>query len=261
MAKYDRLKEFLINSDEDTIDISFDEIENILLFPLPSSAYMHNAWWSNNGHSHARSWTDAGYIVASVRLKDKTLKFTKNSETAKIEERRVIENIYSQKQYEHTIVKGEKESEINLLGHKFEFVQKLVPYCNEQGAIKFHPQDDYENKNTLPLLKNGKGAFCRFVIDAEDVPGVYLWLVDDEIIYIGETKNLRKRFNTGYGNISPRNCYLGGQSTNCKMNKVVLEYFEAGKQIKLYFLKTDDYKKVELELLSKICTRYNVKDN
>ena len=99
------------------------------------------------------------------------------------------------------------------------------------------------------------------MIDVEDVPGVYLWIVDDEIIYIGETKNLRKRFNTGYGNISPRNCYLGGQSTNCKMNKVVLEYFEAGKQIKLYFLKTNDYKKVELELLSKICTRYNVKDN
>ena len=122
-------------------------------------------------------------------------------------------------------------------------------------------KEDYENKNTVPLLENGKGAFCRFVIDAEDVPGVYLWIVDGEIIYIGETKNLRKRFNTGYGNISPRNCYLGGQSTNCKMNKVVLEYFEAGKQIKLYFLKTDDYKRVELELLSKISTRYNVKDN
>ena len=45
------------------------------------------------------------------------------------------------------------------------------------------------------------------------------------------------------------------------MNKVVLEYFEAGKQIKLYFLKTDDYKRVELELLSKISTRYNVKEN
>ena len=261
MAKYDRLKEYLMNSGKEAIEISFAEIENILQFPLPSSAYVHNAWWSNNGHSHARTWTDAGYKVASVRLKDKTIKFTKNLRTTKIEEHKVIKSNYSQKQYKYTVVKGGKEADINLLGHKFEFVQRIVPYCNEQGAIKFYPQDDYENKNTVPLSENGKGAFCRFEIDAEDVPGVYLWIVDDEIIYIGETKNLRKRFNTGYGNISPRNCYLGGQSTNCKMNKVVLEYFEAGKQIKLYFLKANDYKKVELELLSKICTRYNVKDN
>ena len=40
MAKYDRLKEFLINSDEDTIDISFDEIENILLFPYSSIVFV-----------------------------------------------------------------------------------------------------------------------------------------------------------------------------------------------------------------------------
>lgn len=261
MAKYDRLKEFLINLDEDTIDISFDEIENILLFPLPSSAYVHNAWWSNNGHSHARSWTDADYIVASVRLKEKIVKFTKNSRTTKAEEHKIINCKHSQRHHENTIAKGEKEENINLLGYEFEYIQNLVPYCNEYGVIRFYPQDGYEKKDTVPLLENGKGAFCRFVIDVEDVPGVYLWIVDDEIIYIGETKNLRKRFNTGYGNISPRNCYLGGQSTNCKMNKVVLEYFEAGKQIKLYFLKTDDYKRVELELLSKICTRYNVKDN
>lgn len=261
MAKYDRLKEFLINSDEDMIDISFDEIENILLFPLPSSAYVHNAWWSNKGHSHAKAWTDAGYIVGSVKLKEKTLKLEKKLIKNKSEKQKNIENNYSQKQHKNDIVKGKKEKAINLLGYEFEFIQNIVPYCNKHGVIRFYPQEDYENKNNVPLLENGKGAFCRFVIDAEEVPGVYLWIVDDEIIYIGETKNLRKRFNTGYGNISPRNCYLGGQSTNCKMNKVVLEYFEAGKQIKLYFLKTDDYKRVELELLSKICTRYNVKDN
>ena len=44
---------------------------------------------------------------------------------------------------------------------------------------------------------------------------------DGQIIYIGETAGLRQRFNMGYGNISPRNCYVGGQSTNCKMNKIV----------------------------------------
>lgn len=35
--------------------------------------------------------------------------------------------------------------------------------------------------------------------------------------YIGETDNLEKQFRQGYGNISPRNCFKGGQSTNYKM--------------------------------------------
>ena len=63
----------------------------------------------------------------------------------------------------------------------------------------------------------------------------------------------------GYGNISPRNCYTGGQSTNCKMNKAVMEYYEKGTPVDLYFYETDQYKQVELELLRRCHTRYNVK--
>ena len=54
MTKYDRLKEYLMNSGKEAIEISFAEIENILQFPLPSSAYVHNAWWSNNGLNHSQ---------------------------------------------------------------------------------------------------------------------------------------------------------------------------------------------------------------
>ena len=88
-----------------------------------------------------------------------------------------------------------------------------------------------------------------------------MWVVDNAIIYIGETENLSQRFNIGYGNISPRNCYVGGQSTNCKMNKIVLELYEQGKIIDLYFYETKDYKSVELDLLRNMKTPYNVKDN
>ena len=72
---------------------------------------------------------------------------------------------------------------------------------------------------------------------------------------------LQRRFNMGYSRIAPRNCYTGGQSTNCKMNKVVLDMFEQGKTISLYFYYTTDYKGVELDLLGKIKTRYNAKSN
>jgi len=111
------------------------------------------------------------------------------------------------------------------------------------------------------LLEDGDGAFCKFTIEAGNWSGVYLWVVNNEIIYIGETENLHKRYNAGFGQISPRNCFQGGQSTNCKMNKVVLDKSEKGQFIDLYFLETQNYKQVELELLRIIDTPYNKKNN
>ena len=45
------------------------------------------------------------------------------------------------------------------------------------------------------------------------------------------------------------------------MNKVVMSYYENGNPIKLYFFETTDYKRVELELLHSMKTKYNIKDN
>jgi len=151
---------------------------------------------------------------------------------------------------------------LNILGFEFRLIQQLLPQCDDDGRIiKFYPQNDYDNRNNLPLLEHGDGAFCRFSIQAGNWQGVYLWIVNGEIIYIGETKNLHSRFNTGYGHIEPRNCYVGGQSTNCKMNKVVMDRFEQGQRVDLYFYETSDYKQAELDLLRKIKTPYNKRDN
>lgn len=147
-------------------------------------------------------------------------------------------------------------------GYTFRFLQSIVPVCCNSGQIrKYYPQEDCYNKDNLPLLKYGRGAFCRFSITAGNWRGVYLWVSEGKIIYIGETENLRERFNMGYGNISPRNCYRGGQSTNCKMNQIILELYEKGQKVELYFLETLNNKAVELELLKNIKTLYNVKDN
>lgn len=75
-------------------------------------------------------------------------------------------------------------------------------------------------------------------------------MVDSKIIYIGETQSFSNRINNGYGNISPRNCYVGGQVTNCKMNKVVIELYEMSKLVDLFFLPTSDYKRIEKECLT-----------
>lgn len=259
MSKYDKFCQYLLGSGMSEIKITFTEIETILGFSLPRSAYTYPMWWANYGHSQASSWTGAGYMVKHVDLKIKTILFTKSGQLPTSMPRTKPQPLSSTNRT--SAVPENSSNAITVCGYTFHFLQNLLPVCENGKAKEFFPEKSYQNRDHLPLLANGHGPFCRFSIDASAVPGVYLWVADGEIIYIGETINLQQRFNVGYGNISPRNCYLGGQSTNCKMNKVVLKYYKAGKTISLYFLQTNANKEIELALLNQITTRYNVKDN
>ena len=152
--------------------------------------------------------------------------------------------------------------DIVLLGYRFKFIQSLIPENDEHGrAIKFYPQNEY--KGNRKLHSHGNGAFCRFNINAGNVAGVYLLVSDDELLYIGQTCNLNQRFNNSrlgsYGVITPAACYEGGQITNCKINQLVLKYFEEKTSILLYFLPTSQRKEIERFLLSHISTPFNGK--
>jgi hypothetical protein len=262
MSIYEPLKNYLANLKQDNIRMAFMEIEKILGFSLPKSAYTYIAWWANGGHSQAKAWLGAGYKVNDLDMIRKSVVFLKTGAKGNIEKKAVINEQSSHTQVTIVSQNFPKADMLQIQGYEFHFVQHLNPALNGNGEIKkYYPQGNYDNTNGLPLSRFGGGAFCKFSIQAEDWPGVYLWVVDGEIIYIGETVGLRRRFNTGYGNISPRNCYVGGQNTNCKMNKIVLDLYEQGKVISLYFYNTPNYKQVELHLLKKINTKYNVKDN
>ncbi|RFU61258.1 DUF7662 domain-containing protein [Peribacillus glennii] len=72
-GKYTKLYEFLFQrrSCYPEISLSFTEIEEILQFNLPKSAYKYGAWWSNETsgtHSHARAWILAGWKTAKINL-------------------------------------------------------------------------------------------------------------------------------------------------------------------------------------------------
>lgn len=145
-------------------------------------------------------------------------------------------------------------------------MQLLIPDCDTNGkALKFYPQEQYRHKGNRKLHKFGAGAFCRFSVKADDVSGVYLLVDHGEVLYIGQTNNLYLRFNNhtygSYGFITPSACYAGGQSTNCKINQLVLRYYEDGNTLQLYFLQTGKHKLIERELLGNIKTPYNNKDN
>jgi len=148
---------------------------------------------------------------------------------------------------------------ISLLGYTFQFVQYLLPARDENGKIiKLFPQ---KKKRGRKLHQYGKEAFCSFKINAPEIAGVYLWVLDNEIIYVGRTKNLAQRFNNGYGKISASNCYKGGTITNCRLNKALLNLYEQGKIIGLYFYKTRKYKALEKKILQSVHTLLNIKSN
>lgn len=148
-----------------------------------------------------------------------------------------------------------------LLNYDFEFVDNISPILDSYGHIKeFYPQDRYAKKDTTALNKHGDGAFCRFSIHPKwsRVSGVYAFFIDNELVYLGQCLDFAKRFNLGYGNIAPKNCYKGGQSTNCKINKVVLNAVKSGKKVSLYFHINPNYDAVERELIVHFKPKYNV---
>lgn len=130
-------------------------------------------------------------------------------------------------------IKTDENIELKKLPNPLEFIYK--------GTLKPEPIEDYpsrydnfikglhERSNrelvgcfkkenyTIDNLLNNK-LFCEFKLEnSEPLTGVYLWVVDDEIRYVGIARNLKERFDE-YGHIYSANVFKNGRSTNCKMN-------------------------------------------
>lgn len=142
----------------------------------------------------------------------------------------------------------------------FDFVCEIKPERKPAGNIdKYFPQSRYANKKNLPPNKYGQGPFCYFSIPEvySGKSGVYLIKVDENIVYIGECVDFEDRFNTGYGIISPRNCFEGGQETNCRINNLILQTSESGSKISLYFCETSNRKSIESQLIDELKPEWN----
>ncbi len=144
-------------------------------------------------------------------------------------------------------------------GVPFQYVCDIVPESEIGKPKEFMPQSKYNNKHGLSLHKHGHGPFCRFSIPNTFnlKTGVYLIVVDDEPKYVGECEDLGWRYNTGYGNISPRNCFKGGQSTNCRINNLILMETKKDSKVELFFLETDERFTLERELIRKLGSEWN----
>jgi hypothetical protein len=151
-------------------------------------------------------------------------------------------------------------TEMELGRYIFRSVCEIVPERDKRGnPVEYKPQLEYSNIAELPLNKYGKGPFCKFKIDnAIESAGVYALIVKNKVNYIGQCENLSARWNRGYGNISPRNCFVGGQQTNCRLNNLILEAFKANSKLDLFFHKTKNYYAVEKELIKRYSPEWNI---
>ena len=65
-GKYASLLQFLQRQTAQRVVMTYAEIEGILGFKLPNSAYNYTMWWNPKGHPHCQAWLQAGFNVADV---------------------------------------------------------------------------------------------------------------------------------------------------------------------------------------------------
>jgi hypothetical protein len=77
-SKYEKLAEYLARLDEDKVNLTFADIEDILGEPLPDAANKR-AWWANSTtNNHAvNGWMNSGWETANVNMKARSLDFIK----------------------------------------------------------------------------------------------------------------------------------------------------------------------------------------
>ena len=135
--------------------------------------------------------------------------------------------------------------------------------------------NNYGNNLNLPLgeflitLKNANNPFYQQFLnpygdqiyskyrlrERNFLKGLYIYCVGKEKKYLGRcTDAFYKRVDTGYGNISPKNCYLDGQSTNCRINSLVTQNRD---NISFWICPMDDINQIkEYERLLIVANQY-----
>lgn len=106
------------------------------------------------------------------------------------------------------------------------------------------------------LNKYGDLKYSTFSISDKSFlnkKGIYAYFSGNNLKYIGRCRDtMKKRVNQGYGKITPKNCYVDGQATNCHLNSLIC----AEKEIItlwLFELESDQ----EIESLETMFIKYN----
>jgi hypothetical protein len=150
-------------------------------------------------------------------------------------------------------------------GWSFALLGGIEPDRLPNGAFaELLPQPRYRSAASSHLHGYGDGPFCRFRIGKGNRgAGLYILTRSDTPVYAGECANLDRRWGPGgYGGISPRNCYHGGQQTNCRINAAILAAAMGGHHLKLWFVaidgNTEARRNCETELIQHLRPAWNL---
>ena len=147
-----------------------------------------------------------------------------------------------------------------LLGHTFVWTALVeVEIGSDDRPIEYKPHSRYAKAITAKLHKHGAGPFCRMKLTGLPIDsGVYFVTINNDITYIGKTKCLAERWGSqNFAIISPRNCFKGGQSTNCKINNRILLAKREGIPVDIWFLETGNYSEIERQLINELGPPWN----
>ena len=80
-GKYSPLEEYLRNlpASQGEVKLTFTQIESILKSKLPASA-QEQSWWDHateGNHRNTRAWSNAGWRVGTVNLRESWVRFIK----------------------------------------------------------------------------------------------------------------------------------------------------------------------------------------
>ncbi len=199
-GKYTPLYAHLSGREGHEWQASFAEIERVLGFPLPKSAYSYPAWWSNgSGMPHSAMWLDAGWRTSDLNLTGKTVHFLRDAGAK--------------------AVTAEKKSRVPGPGKRKTTVALPKPGEAQELGLRYQ----WTEIGEVTLDENSRLVFPG--IPAE--PGIYRFqFVKDgkRSVYIGETDNLPRRFQH-YRTPGPT------QSTNIRLNKLFVDALQKGLSI------------------------------
>lgn len=110
--------------------------------------------------------------------------------------------------------------------HRDLILRKYVEFC-DLSIGDFLLQLKSNNDQTYKYFLNpyGDGQYCKFTAKLNEhsvQKGLYAFTSLENIVYVGRClDDFNTRINNGYGRISPKNCYLDGQATNCHINELI----------------------------------------
>ncbi len=136
----------------------------------------------------------------------------------------------------------------------------LLQYNPKKISLSFHGFNIKveESDKSIQLNQYANSLFTSFTIDSpefEDKKGVFVFSVDEKIIYVGKTDDSLKKVIQGtYGKIVPRKLHTDGQITACKLNSFLNQNHD--KKMELWFIPCEN-KENSKQIKNEIIAEYN----